>query len=68
MGGEDIRKLRESLKLTRPEFASQFGLNAATLRQWEYGRRLPNEAARVLLSVISCSPEAVKKAISITSN
>lgn len=60
----DVKKLRRGLNLSQPAFASRFGFNLATLRQWEQGRRYPDEAARALLMVISHSPEVVQKAIS----
>ena len=59
----DVKKLRQSLQMSQPEFALRFGFSLGTLRQWEQGRRYPDGAARVLLTVISHSPEAVKKAL-----
>jgi putative transcriptional regulator len=59
----DVKKLREGLSMSQPEFALRFGFNLGTLRQWEQGRRYPDGAARVLLTVISHSPEAVKEAL-----
>ena len=67
MGGEDVKKLRNGLKLSRAEFASQFGISKETVRQWACGRRFPSEAARVLISVIANSPEAVRKVVGATS-
>ena len=59
----DVKKLREGLGMSQPEFALRFGFNLGTLRQWEQGRRYPDGPARVLLTVISHSPEAVKEAL-----
>ena len=59
----DVRVLRETLRLSQPKFAARFGLNLSTLRQWELGRRTPDGAARVLLAVISRSPDAVDSAL-----
>ena len=59
----DVKKLREELKMSQPEFALKFGFSLGTLRQWEQGRRYPDGAARVLLTVIERSPGAVKKAL-----
>src|ERR1700733_5639498 len=59
----DVKKLREGLGMSQPEFALRFGFNLGTLRQWEHGRRYPDGSARVLLTVISHSPEAVKEAL-----
>lgn len=59
----DVRKLRLSLSMSQPEFATKFGFNVCTLRQWEQDRRRPDRAARVLLMVISHCPEMVMRAI-----
>lgn len=62
----DVKKLREGLGMSQPEFALRFGFSIGTLRQWEQGRRYPDGAARVLLTVIERSPNAVKKALEQT--
>ena len=59
----DVRKLRESMHLSQPEFARRFGFNLGTLRQWEQGRSSPDGAARTLLVVIQKSPDAVCEAV-----
>ncbi len=59
----DVKKVREQLGMTQPEFALKFGFSLGTLRQWEQGRRSPEGPARVLLTVISHRPEAVTKAL-----
>ena len=59
----DVKKLREGLGMSQPEFALRFGFSVGTLRQWEHGRRYPDGAARVLLTVIEHSPETVKEAL-----
>ena len=59
----DVKRLRGSLQMSQPEFASRFGIKLATLRQWEQGRRFPDGPALILLSVISRSPDAVRDAV-----
>jgi len=59
----DVGKVRESLKMSQAEFALKFGFSLGTLRQWEQGRRHPDGAARVLLTVIKRDPGAVKQAL-----
>jgi putative transcriptional regulator len=59
----DVRKIRKDLKLSQAEFAAEFGLSAATIRDWEQNRRRPEGAARVLLHVIRKEPEAVRRAL-----
>ena len=61
---ERIRALRKRLKLSRERFAERFGLDARAVQDWEQGRRVPDRAARVLLTVIDREPEAVIRALS----
>lgn len=60
---ERIRALRKRMKLSRQKFADRFGLDVRTLQDWEQGRRVPDRAARVLLTVIDREPEAVERAM-----
>lgn len=60
---ERIRALRKRLKLSRKRFAEQFGLDTRAVQDWEQGRRVPDRAARVLLTVIDREPEAVIRAL-----
>ena len=60
---ERIRALRKRLKLSRERFAERFGLDARAVQDWEQGRRVPDRAARVLLTVIDREPEAVIRAL-----
>jgi putative transcriptional regulator len=59
----DVHKIRKELKLSQAEFAAEFGLSAATIRDWEQNRRRPEGAARVLLHVIKKEPDAVRRAL-----
>jgi putative transcriptional regulator len=59
----DVRAIREKLKLSQPEFAARFGFTAASVRQWEQGRRRPHGPARVLLTIIAKEPNAVRRAL-----
>ena len=61
---ERIRTLRKRLRLSRERFAERFGLDARAVQDWEQGRRVPDRAARVLLTVIDREPEAVIRALS----
>jgi putative transcriptional regulator len=60
---ERILALRKRMKLSRQKFADRFGLDARALQDWEQGRRVPDRAARVLLTVIDRDPEAVEHAL-----
>ena len=59
----NVKKVREAMGLSQPEFAVRFGFSLATLRQWEQGRRQPEGPARVFLTVIKHDPTAVNKAL-----
>ena len=59
----DVAAIRKRLKLSQDKFAAQFGLSAATVRDWEQGRRKPDSTARILLKVIDKRPEAVVAAL-----
>ena len=60
---ERILALRKRMKLSRQKFADRFGLDARAVQEWEQGRRIPDRAARVLLTVIDRDPEAVARAL-----
>ena len=58
-----IVAMRKRLRLSRQKFADRFGLDVRPLQEWEQGRRVPDRAARVLLTVIDRAPEAVVRAL-----
>ena len=58
-----IVALRKRLRLSRQKFADRFGLDVRALQEWEQGRRVPDRAARVLLTVIDQEPKAVVRAL-----
>ncbi len=60
---ERILALRQRMRLSRKKFADRFGLDARAVQDWEQGRRVPDRAARVLLTVIERDPEAVVRAL-----
>ncbi len=59
----DVRSLREGRGLTQREFAVQYGLDLATLRNWEQHRSEPDGPARILLRVLECYPEIVERVV-----
>ena len=61
-----IVALRKRMNLSRQKFADRFGLDARAVQDWEQGRRVPDRAARVLLTVIDSDPEAVVRALAAT--
>ncbi len=59
----DVAQLRKKMKLSQTAFADKFGLSAASVKDWEQGRRYPDATARILLKVIAKSPRVVEEAI-----
>jgi putative transcriptional regulator len=58
-----LTALRKRLGLSQAELARQFTLNLRTLRDWEQGRREPEDVARAYLRVIERNPDAVRAAL-----
>jgi putative transcriptional regulator len=59
----DIKAIRDKLGLSQEEFALRYGLEVASLRNWEQGRTQPELAVRALFRVIERNPEAVEAAL-----
>jgi len=59
----DVKAVRRKLRLSQSQFATKFGFQPATLKNWEQGRTRPDGPARVLLAVIAHHPEAVEDAL-----
>ena len=59
----DVKAIRGKLGLSQAAFASRYGFSAAAVRDWEQGRRQPEQAARVLLMVIDEAPQTVDRAL-----
>ena len=64
----DVRAVREGYGLSQSKFAALMGISAATLRNWEQGRRKPEGSARVLLQVVARNPKAVLDVVSAAPN
>lgn len=56
----DAKAIREQQDLTQQEFAVKYGLEVATVRNWEQDRTRLSGPARILLGVIARHPEAVE--------
>ncbi|MDA8230387.1 MAG: helix-turn-helix domain-containing protein [Magnetospirillum sp.] len=57
------RRARAVTGLSQTAFAAQYGIPAASLRDWEQGRRAPDAATQSYLRVIARMPEAVARAL-----
>lgn len=61
MPAERIRNIRKKVAKSAKEFEHRFGIPAATINNWEQGRRSPDPAGRLLLKVLDQDPEAEKR-------
>lgn len=62
MPPERIKAIRKKVARSTKEFERRFGVPAATMNNWEQGRREPDVTGRLLLKVIEAAPETVEKA------
>jgi ribosome-binding protein aMBF1 (putative translation factor) len=60
----DARAIRSLTGLSQSRFAELLGIELATLRNWEQGRRQPTGPARALLRAIRNNPIEVIRALS----
>lgn len=60
----DAAKVRKATGLSQGKFAKRIGVSAATLKQWEQGRRVPTGPARVLLAMLAKNPRVVEETLS----
>lgn len=59
----NVKAIRQKLGLSQAAFALRFGFSPAAVRDWEQGRRQPEQAARVLLMVIEEAPQTVERVL-----
>jgi len=59
----DVKSLRERLGMTQEQFALSYGLDVDAIRNWEYGRREPDTAAKSYLTVIDREPQRTRDAL-----
>ena len=60
----NVKEIRERLGLSQDEFATRFGFDTASLRNWEQQRTTPEIAVRSFFRVIQTTPTAVENALS----
>lgn len=63
----DVKSIRASQGLSQALFASRYGFTAGAVRDWEQGRRQPERAARILLTIIAREPDVVDRVIAASS-
>jgi DNA-binding transcriptional regulator YiaG len=57
----DVKALRQSRNLSQEDFAGRYGIDLATLRNWEQGRTTPDGPAMTLLQLIERDPEKIEQ-------
>lgn len=63
-GAVDVKAIRQAEgRLTQEAFAKRYGLSYGAVRDWEQGRREPDQAARAYLTLIARDPEAVRRVL-----
>lgn len=58
-----VKVIRKATGLTQVQFAQRIGIEVATLRNWEQGRREPTGPAKALLTAIKNDPKHVLQAL-----
>jgi putative transcriptional regulator len=58
VAGPDVKAIRARAQLSQTAFAAKLRISAATVRDWEQGRRLPDAPARTLLGMVAADPKA----------
>ena len=58
-----VKEIRKATGMTQVLFAQRIGIEIATLRNWEQGRREPTGPAKALLTAIKNDPKHVLQAL-----
>jgi putative transcriptional regulator len=58
-----VKIIRRALGISQEDFAARYHIPIGTLRDWEQGRAVPDQATRAYLTVIARDPEGVRKAL-----
>jgi putative transcriptional regulator len=62
---QDVLRVREQLRLSRPVFAHYLRINPRTLENWEQGRAKPNAQASLLIRMVAQFPDTVQRLAAI---
>jgi putative transcriptional regulator len=58
---DEIRRIRDNLKMSQGFFADVIGVSKKTVESWEYGRGKPSGAAARMISIVEVDPEALRR-------
>lgn len=59
----DVKAIRGALGMSQAEFAERHGFSIGAVRDWEQGRRVPDQSTRAFLKVIRAEPAAVARVL-----
>ena len=59
----DVGEVRRGTGLSVEEFATRYGLTAASIRKWEAGISGPYKTARIVLAMIVSQPDALHQVL-----
>jgi putative transcriptional regulator len=57
----DVKNIRTKFGFSQREFAEYFGFSLSSVKDWEQGRRNPERAARILLTIIDKEPQVINR-------
>src|SRR6185503_11971914 len=60
-----VKIIRRALGISQEDFAARYHIPIGTLRDWEQGRAVPDQAARAYLTVIARDPQIVRSALEV---
>ncbi len=60
-----VKRIRERLGMSQPEFSEAFGIPVGTLRDWEQHRSEPEGAAATLVRAIETEPETMLRLLRV---
>jgi putative transcriptional regulator len=58
---DDIKRIRNTLKLSQSVFASIIGVSVKTVEAWESGRNIPEGPAQRMLQLIEKNPKMLEQ-------
>ena len=62
----DVKAIRQRLKLTQEDFATEFGFTLTQIRDWEQGRSRPLDCARAYLMIIDQDADQVRRMLKVS--
>ena len=62
---KELKRIRESLRISRSLFAAYLRTNVRTLENWEQGRAKPNAQASLLINLVKRYPDTVERLATI---